>query len=323
MPEALEGLYEILEISPSATEDEVRRAYRRKAKESHPDTLGLDASKEEKQIAEEKFKAIHNAYTILSDGTKRLEYDTRYKTAHSPPIPEVSPSIIQITDVKPGETQKTHFTIANRGGPYNKINISNIDSWVRITGVISLSQDDKLPLRVDIELLGVESGATYQEQIEISLDDVCTKIRVELVTTVAPTIKKDAATTQVYVPFPSGSNPYPYPLFATTSLSFDKFIKEILAIPATGLAGIIAGLLTAPLCLVSGIDLVTWLAYAPVFSCLLTLMTKVCSIGAKVMLVGVRGGCLPQSPYFTFKSAAIFGLVAVGVLAVIQFIYIL
>ena len=58
---SLEGAYKVLEVSPDATDDEVKRAYRRLALKHHPDrvaSLGEDVQK----AAEEKFKNINDAY---------------------------------------------------------------------------------------------------------------------------------------------------------------------------------------------------------------------------------------------------------------------
>ena len=59
-----ESNYKILEISPSATDDEVKKAYRKMAVKYHPDkvaTLGEDVQK----AAEEKFKAVAQAYDAI------------------------------------------------------------------------------------------------------------------------------------------------------------------------------------------------------------------------------------------------------------------
>jgi len=62
--------YEILGISPNASSEEIKKAYRRLAVKYHPDK-NRDNSKE----AEEKFKEVSEAYKILSDGEKRKIYD--------------------------------------------------------------------------------------------------------------------------------------------------------------------------------------------------------------------------------------------------------
>ena len=61
--------YEVLGISKSADEKEIKRAYRKLAKQYHPDTNAGDSR------AEQKFKEITEAYTILSDPEKRKLYD--------------------------------------------------------------------------------------------------------------------------------------------------------------------------------------------------------------------------------------------------------
>ena len=62
--------YEILGVSKDAATDEIKKAYRKLARENHP-----DVSKDPKEVAEEKFKEISEAYEVLSDEGKRRTYD--------------------------------------------------------------------------------------------------------------------------------------------------------------------------------------------------------------------------------------------------------
>ena len=62
--------YEVLGISKTASDDEIKKAYRSLAKKYHPDVNPGDKS------AEEKFKEVNEAYAILSDGDKRAAYDS-------------------------------------------------------------------------------------------------------------------------------------------------------------------------------------------------------------------------------------------------------
>ena len=60
--------YELLDVTPAATAEELKRAYRRKARELHPDT-------NPDPHAAERFKEIAMAYEVLSDPDKRARYD--------------------------------------------------------------------------------------------------------------------------------------------------------------------------------------------------------------------------------------------------------
>ena len=62
--------YEILEVEKGASDEELKKAYRKLAKKYHPD-VNKDASKE----SESKFKEVNEAYEVLSDSQKRAQYD--------------------------------------------------------------------------------------------------------------------------------------------------------------------------------------------------------------------------------------------------------
>lgn len=69
MAEQKRDYYEVLGLGKGASEDEIKKAYRKLAKKYHPDVNPGD------QDAEAKFKEVNEAYSILSDQEKKARYD--------------------------------------------------------------------------------------------------------------------------------------------------------------------------------------------------------------------------------------------------------
>src|SRR2546430_9514393 len=69
MPVQFRDYYETLGVSKTATDDEIRSAFRKLARKYHPDVA------KDKKAAEEKFKEINEAYEVLGDPEKRKKYD--------------------------------------------------------------------------------------------------------------------------------------------------------------------------------------------------------------------------------------------------------
>jgi curved DNA-binding protein CbpA len=74
-----QDLYHILGVSNRASQEEIKKAYRSLAKKYHPDANPGD------NVAEQKFKAVNDAYAVLGDEKKRLEYDQSKQQTHTGP----------------------------------------------------------------------------------------------------------------------------------------------------------------------------------------------------------------------------------------------
>ncbi|MEW6105811.1 MAG: DnaJ domain-containing protein, partial [Bacillota bacterium] len=70
--------YEVLGVDRNASQDEIKKAFRKLARKYHPDMNKEDPS------AEEKFKEINEAYEVLSDPEKRRRYDQFGHAAEGP-----------------------------------------------------------------------------------------------------------------------------------------------------------------------------------------------------------------------------------------------
>lgn len=69
MPVEFKDYYQILGVPRTASDEEIRKAFRKLARRYHPDIA------KDKAIAEEKFKEINEAYEVLGDPVKRKKYD--------------------------------------------------------------------------------------------------------------------------------------------------------------------------------------------------------------------------------------------------------
>ncbi len=83
----MDTFYDVLRVPEDATEDEIKKAYRRLAKKVHPDTVAGFGDKV-RIAAEVEFKKVNAARTVLMDPVQRMEYDdliARTRERHATP----------------------------------------------------------------------------------------------------------------------------------------------------------------------------------------------------------------------------------------------
>jgi molecular chaperone DnaJ len=101
--------YEILEVPRSATEKDLKAAYRKLARKYHPDVNPGDKS------AEEKFKEVSGAFAVLSDPEKRAKYDRGGHEAFEPGFDPFQGSTIDFQDLGLGNLSDI-FELFGGGG---------------------------------------------------------------------------------------------------------------------------------------------------------------------------------------------------------------
>ena len=130
--------YKVLDVEKNATDEDIKKAFREKSKQFHPDTTTDEAKKKE---LEEKFKEINLAYQVLSDPQERAAYD-------NPP--------------------QSHFNFNPFGGHsrFDFTNISDLFSQMN-GGQFHFSSTTQINREIDITLLNALLG----NEMEIPLQN--------------------------------------------------------------------------------------------------------------------------------------------------------
>jgi DnaJ-class molecular chaperone len=129
-------LYDILNVSPTANEIDIKKAFKKLALEWHPDKW-TKASDEEKQIAKEKFQEIQEAYGILADEEKKQMYD-RYgydAIKENGGGPQMSEEMLEEILSEMGRFGIPGMNFGHRSGKHGKkeMTIPNVEKVIKLT----------------------------------------------------------------------------------------------------------------------------------------------------------------------------------------------
>lgn len=143
--------YEILGVDKNASQEEIKKAYRKLAKKYHPD---MNAGNEK---AQEKFKEINEAYEVLGDENKRKKYDTLGSGYNFYGGQEFDPSQFGFGD-------GVHFEFGGRGGGFS-------DFFNMFFGGSDYDIGDLFGGRRGFSSTRVQKGQDVESEIEVTLKE--------------------------------------------------------------------------------------------------------------------------------------------------------
>ena len=118
--------YEVLGLNKDATEQDIKKAFRRLAMQYHPD-------RNKAPDAEEKFKEINEAYAVLSDVDKRREYDKQYANEFKESLSRTHNSNEEAYSSYTKSREESESDFEEWLKEYLKINLDNLNKTELIT----------------------------------------------------------------------------------------------------------------------------------------------------------------------------------------------
>jgi hypothetical protein len=123
----MKNFYHILEIEADASGQTIKQAYKKLARQYHPDLLSSE--KREDPSSLEKFQEINEAYQVLSDNKKRKEYDLAFKEYEQKLSDAASPFERRSLLVKCARTKRTYkMLLARRKNTTGKFEITGFEA---------------------------------------------------------------------------------------------------------------------------------------------------------------------------------------------------
>ncbi|MDM8528360.1 DnaJ domain-containing protein [Anaerolineales bacterium HSG24] len=199
----MKNYYKILGIPSHASNEQIRKVYRKLAQIYHPDSTVLD-----KDHAHEKFREINEAYEVLAHPEKRNSHDLtlNLRTLRQPERSTPTPSAEYRSKVPPKPITSANqldfgrvtvenrrcrtFRLENNGGPVVKssINLSDPENaWFKVSNLTPVSDTDyPMDIEVQVDTSGLETNKIHRGWLEIDLDGKTARVALSVRVTPAP-----------------------------------------------------------------------------------------------------------------------------------------
>ncbi len=132
--------YQQLGLDPQASLEEIKTAYRQRARQVHPDSLPAETPEYLRQLAQREFLQLQRAYRVLSDSQQRRAYDLSLKGKPSPPRPVV------VTVAEPAPSCPGWLTLLSAGLTGAAVCLLGLAAWHQLSPVQSLEMSQKMSL---------------------------------------------------------------------------------------------------------------------------------------------------------------------------------
>ncbi|MDM8531427.1 DnaJ domain-containing protein [Anaerolineales bacterium HSG25] len=200
----MKNYYKILGIPSHASDEQIRKVYRKLAQIYHPDITVLD-----KSHAHEKFREINEAYEVLSHPENRNSHDrtlniktlrqpqrdkrmtsSEYRQSKVSPKPVPSANQLDFGRVTVGYRRYRTFRLNNTGGPVleSSINLSDPENaWFKVSNLTPVSTTDyPMDVEIQVDTSGLEANKVHQGWLEIDWDGKTARIALSVRVTPAP-----------------------------------------------------------------------------------------------------------------------------------------
>jgi hypothetical protein len=201
--------YKILQVHPSAEPEVIKAVYAKLMKFENTSLQVIMDLNEANDILGniEKRKRYDSAFHLRmgvsgcgevnsSNLSTQSKFDGEQTTGTSPrtadniknkkPKIEVYPKEILLENSLPHIKRTASFFIRNVGGPYKKVLVGQTPEWVKIINTKTIFDGSKLPLQIQLEVVGVQWDKEYSTEIRVRLDDSETSVNIILRTKTKP-----------------------------------------------------------------------------------------------------------------------------------------